>query len=167
MTDIVPIPGFQIRADRVWNIVREIQQAQARICNDFMQIGRLLSQVQEERLHGDWASHCLTFDDFLTDIGMKKTSAYNAIKVYKTFGHLDTSGIPMDRLVTLAPLKLESDEQKLEWLEKARELPSRGLRDEIRERRGDIALDICEHYRQVMLHKCLECGLISDRPLTP
>ena len=164
--NVVEIPGFQIRADKVWNIVEEIHQVQARICTDFIRIGKLLCEVQDERLHGDWASHCLTFDDFLADIGLKRTSAYNAIRVYRQFGHLDTTGIPMDRLVTLAPLKLENDQQKLEWLEKAKELPSRGLRDEIRERRGEIPIDVCEHYRQIMLHKCEECGLVSDRPLT-
>lgn len=164
--NIVEIPGFQIRADKVFSIVQEIHQTQARICTDFIRIGKLLCEVQDERLHGDWASHCLTFDDFLADIGLKRTSAYNAIRVYRQFGHLDTTGIPMDRLVTLAPLKLESDQQKIEWLEKARELPSRGLKDEIRERRGEVAVDVCEHYRQIMLHKCEECGLVSDRPLT-
>jgi len=166
MNDIVPIGGFNIRSDRVYAIVQEIHNTQARICNDFMQIGKLLVEVQEDRLHGDWASHCLTFDDFITDIGMKKTSAYNSIKVWRQFGHLDTTGIPMDRLVTLAPLRLTTDDQKQEWLEKARELPSRGLRDEIRERRGDIPIDVCEHYKQVILHKCQECGLVSDRPLS-
>ena len=165
-SEIVPIGGFNIRSNKAFEIVQEIHQVQARICTDFMRIGQLLTQVREERLHGDWASHCATFDDFLQDIGLRRTSAYNAIKVWKAFGHLDCEGIPMDRLVTLTPLKLENDEQKVEWLEKARELPSRGLRDEIRERRGDIPLDICEHYRQIMLHKCLDCGLVSDRPLS-
>jgi len=164
--NIVEIPEFQIRADKVFSIVQEIHQVQARICTDFIRIGKLLCEVQDERLHGDWASHCLTFDDFLADIGLKRTSAYKAIRVYRQFGHLDTTGIPMDRLVTLAPLKLETDEEKIEWLEKAKELPSRGLRDEIRERRGEVAVDVCEHYRQIMLHKCEECGLVSDRPLT-
>ena len=166
MNELIEIPGFNLRSNRVYGIVQQIHRVQARICHDFMEIGALLCQVQDERLHGDWASHCLTFDDFLADIGMRRTSAYNAIRVYRQFGHLDVQGIPMDRLVTLAPLKLESDEQKVEWLEKARELPSRGLKDEIRERKGEIPVDVCSHDVQVQLHKCIECGLVSDRPLS-
>lgn len=156
---------LQSRPERAFAIVQEVLQAQSRICMDFLRIGKLLLEVQDNGLHGDWASHCVTFDDFLADIGLKKTSAYNSIRVWRQFGHLDTRGIPMDRLVTLTPLRLESDEAKNDWLEKARLLPSRGLRDEIRERRGDPTLDLCEHERQIQLHRCLDCGLMSSRPL--
>jgi magnesium transporter len=61
-------------------------------------------------------------------------------------------------------VKLE--DEKEEWLEKAREMPARGLRDEARERRGLQPLDLCEHEQQIVLHKCLQCGRMSDKPLS-
>jgi hypothetical protein len=64
----------------------------------------------------------------------------------------------MDRLVQLLPLKMEGEEVE-QWVEKARELPARGLRDEIRQVRdvpGEQPIDLCGHVK----HKCADCGII-------
>ena len=156
---------LQQQAEEVWTIVQQVRDAQSRICVDFLEIGRLLKRVKDERLHSAWASHINTFDDFLVDVGLRRTSAYNAIRVFEQYGHHQVEGIPMDRLVALSEMKLPEDE-KPEWLEKAREMPARGLRDEARERRGLQPLDLCEHDQQIVLHKCLECGRMSDKPLS-
>lgn len=148
------------RSDRVWQAVQTIREAQGRICTDFLVIGQLLAEVKAERLHEAWAEHTTTFDLFLADIGIRRTSAYNALRVWEQYGHRDVQGIPMDRLVALSEMKLPEEEKEV-WLEKARELPARGLRDEARQRRGLKATDECAHERTVVLHKCLDCGFIS------
>lgn len=153
------------RSEQAWELVQSIRVAQNKVCEQFMVIGQALVEIRDRGLHGDWAQHCVTFDDFLRDIGIRKSSAYNAIRVYKQFGHLNTKGIPMDRLVRLTPLNLP-EESKEEWLEKARELPAQGLRDEILEAKGHQPLDLCEHDRQIQQWKCPDCGLSSDRPLS-
>jgi hypothetical protein len=144
---------------RVTEIVGFIRHAQERACNEFLAIGAYLIEVKDKQLFKAWGPG-LSFDDFVEDIGLSRTTAYNCIAVVKRFGELDVKGIPMDRLVQLLPLKMEGDEVE-QWVEKARELPARGLRDEIRQVRdvpGEQPIDLCGHAK----HKCADCGIILD-----
>jgi hypothetical protein len=133
---------------------------------DYIAIGSLLARVQDEGLHAHAGEHIRNFDDFLEELGMRRSSAYSCIAVYRKFGDLPQllEGIAMDRLVKLLPVKMDPEEREA-WLVRARELPSTGLRDEIREARGQRPVDVCEHARQRTLYRCEDCGLTSDRPL--
>lgn len=154
------------RAEELWDIVQQIRVLQGRICMDFLAVGALLSKVQDEGLHALAGPHIRNFDDWLEDTGLRRTSAYNCIAVWRKFGDLQhlLGDIPMDRLVKLLKVKMEP-EQREEWLIKARELPARGLRDEILEAKASQPVDVCEHHRQKILYRCEDCGLTSDRPL--
>lgn len=146
----------QIATERLGELVNGIRNAQERACNSFLTIGAYLIEIKEHGLHRHWAGG-ITFDEFVEDIGLSRSTAYNCISVVKTFGAQNVTGIPMDRLVQLLPLKLESDAVS-EWVEKARELPASGFRDEVREARGipgEKPIDVCGHSR----HKCADCGI--------
>ena len=146
----------ELAQQRLTEIVNGIRTAQERACNSFLAIGAYLIEVRDHGLHRQWFDGC-TFDEFVEDLGLSRSTAYNCINVVKTFGSHDVTGIPMDRLVQLLPLKL--DEQSAgEWVNKARELPPSGFRDEVREARqkpGEAPIDICGHSR----HKCADCGV--------
>lgn len=147
-----------ISTERLGELVNGIRHAQERACNSFLTIGAYLIEIKEHGLHRHWGEG-LTFEDFVEDIGLSKSTAYNCIAVVRRFGQHDVQQIPMDRLVQLLPLKMESAEEVSEWVEKARELPARGLRDEIREARGrpgEAPIDVCGHAR----HKCADCGIV-------
>ena len=154
------------QAEELWQIVQRVRALQGRICMDYVAIGALLARVQDEGLHAFAGEHVRSFDQFLVEVGLRRSSAYNCIAVYRKFGDLPQllDGIAMDRLVKLLPVRMEPEERE-EWLVKARELPSMGLRDEIREARGERPVDVCEHERQRTLYRCEDCGLTSDRPL--
>lgn len=164
MAGVVVAPGD--RAEELWQIVQRVQALQGRICMDYVAIGALLAHVQDEGLHAHAGEHIRSFDQFLMEVGLRRSSAYNCIAVYRKFGDMPQllEGIAMDRLVKLLPIKMAPEERE-EWLVKARELPSTGLRDEIREARGERPVDVCEHERQRTLYRCEDCGLTSDRPL--
>jgi hypothetical protein len=143
-------------AHRMFQIIQQAKEDLGRSC---MTIGKALHLVRENRLHGAWAEGCDTFDDFITEMGLKHTFAYNCMRVYREFGALDVTGIPHDRLVRLLPLHLK-EQEKPEWVEKARELPAYGLNDEIREKRLQQALDTCDHPEFLPMLKCTKCGRI-------
>jgi hypothetical protein len=153
-------------AEELWQIMQRVRELHGRICMDYVAIGALLAHVQDTGLHAHAGEHIKSFDQFLVEVGLRRSSAYNCIAVYRRFGDLPhlLEGIAMDRLVKLLPVKMEEEERAI-WLEKARELPASGLRDEIREARGERPVDVCEHDRQKTFYRCEDCGLTSDRPL--
>ena len=146
----------QMASERVSEIVQGIRNAQERASQQFTVIGAYLLEVKEQQLFRLWDS-TFTFDDFCEDIGIGRTTAYNCMRVVERFGGHDLTGIAFDRLVQLLPL---ATDDIAPWMEKARDLPARGLRDEIREARqvdGERPIDTCEH--QSIKKTCADCGI--------
>lgn len=146
----------ELASERVSEIVQGIRCAQERASQQFMVIGAYLLEVKTQQLFRFWDTS-FTFDDFCEDIGIGRTTAYNCMKVVERFGEHDLEGIAFDRLVQLLPLDTDD---LAPWIEKARELPSRGLRDEIREARGlegERPIDTCDH--SSIKKTCADCGI--------
>jgi len=147
-------------------VVSVIMEAKKEIGNHFLVIGKALTFVNEQKLYQSF-NGCLTFDEFVHELGLSRTTAYNAMGVYKTFGLYNLEEVPHDRLSRLLPLEIEEDE-KPDWIEKARLLPAQAFTDEIREAKGQIATDKCEHGEVKYIAKCKCCGkwlpdFLSDR----
>lgn len=148
----------QLSANRLAEIVAIIQQAQTGIATQCMRIGALLTEVKDQELYRLWDDQ-MTFENFCEDIKISRTVAYQCMAALRYFGHTDTKGIPFDRLVQLLPLKLEDPEKASEWVEKAKDLPARGFRDEVRSARGkpgEAPIDECSHVH--VKHVCADCG---------
>ncbi|GAH48013.1 unnamed protein product, partial [marine sediment metagenome] len=66
------------------------------------------------------------------------------------------------RLVRLLPvIKGKSQEEITEWLAKAETLTIQGFDDEIREAKGKVATDKCDHQgKKMYFERCLICGKI-------
>jgi len=148
----------QIATQRISEIVATIKQVQTSIGSQCMRIGALLTEVKDNELYRYWDAQA-TFDDFCEDIRISRTMAYQCMAAVKYFGHVDTAGLPFDRIVQPSPLKPAPDEAE-EWVEKAKELPARGFRDEVRAAReipGEAPIDECGHANVKTV--CADCGV--------
>lgn len=147
-----------VQQQRIQHIVERIRTAQERIGYDCMEIGVMLQEVKDNHLYRVWDEQA-TFDDFCEDIRISRTMAYQCMAVVKYFGHTNIEGIAFDRLVQLLPLKPDENEAE-EWVEKARELPARGFRDEVKAARqipGEAPIDECGHANVKTV--CADCGV--------
>ena len=156
----------QTRHERVFKIVEAIKKCETQISQHFITMGACLSVVHEERLHADWGEHIVTFDDFLRDIGVRRSWAWNAIGVWKKFGERDLAGVSHDRLVKLLPVDIKEEEKDL-WIEKARELPAGAFWTEVQEARGESSTG-CDHQQMTMIYQCDKCGMfMKTLPVAP
>ena len=161
IVEVIQGSDLENRAERVFKMVGELQRVQERIATDFLYMGQILALIHDERLHADYGSHIVSFNDFLREIGFRRSWAYNAIKVFKTFGGYQIDGISHDRLVRLLPLNLPPEDVP-QWIEKARELPAGGFHAEVQEAKGRIPQNGCEHSSQEI--RCRQCGVLLGTP---
>lgn len=120
----------------VFNLVEQLRRAARGIVKNYLVIGKILTKVKEEELYKAYASHLRTFEDFLVELRIKRSTAYHSMAVYKEFGPLLESNaldIPFRRLIKLLPIAKNNKE---EWLEKARLLTERDFEKEINEAKG-------------------------------
>lgn len=137
----------------------------------FLELGRRLRLVREERLYSDqWES----FDDYLMELkNISLPTATKLINIYGTF--VVEYKIPVKKLVqaggwtmlaeTLPVVK--SKEDALAWLEKATLLTRTDLRREIQEANTGILMRDCEHEESAYLRVCLRCGIKERINLLP
>jgi len=152
------------KAERVFNLVNEIQKAKSETVRNFLIIGRNLDLIQKEKIWQYYGEHLKRFDDFLKEIGIGRSTAYNCIAIWREFGGLLMSkrlDIEYFRLVKLLPVvKNKSEEEKESWLLKAENLTVEGFNDEIREAKGFLATDNCPHPEEerIYFYRCRKCG---------
>lgn len=149
------------KSEDVYNLVSEITKAKRAIGLSFLLIGKNLYTIKEKNLFKYYGEHIESFNDFLKEINIKRASGYNYIAVYKTFGYLiERKNLDVDytRLVKLLPIVKE--ENKEEWLYKAQDLPVEAFSNEIREARGKVSVDECEHPidERVYYYRCGVCN---------
>ena len=138
-----------------------ISQAKVNVVENFLIIGQTLNSLSESGLWKSAGDHIKNFYDFLKEIRIGRSTAYNCMKIAKDFGELLKSNkldsIPeYTRLVSLLPVSTE--ETKKEWLIKAGTLTADDFDDEIREAKGRTPRGQCEHKNSEPWKKCSECG---------
>lgn len=146
-------------SDAVHDYVRVLQSASANSTDNFLLIGEVLCLIHDGKLYKQYAEHIRTFDGFLAEMGLKRANAYHALRVWRKFGGLPLEGIKHDRLIRLLPVAM-SDEDKLRWVEDARELPASGFNDAVRVSRGLPTVDECSHAETVTKTYCSGCGKV-------
>lgn len=157
------------KAKEVFNLIQEIKQAQFETVQGFLVIGKNLSEIQTKKLWRYSGSHLENFEMFITELKMKHATAWNLIRIWRSFGEMIFTyknlydkldgNFSYFRLVKLLPIIKDSDEkQKKEWLEKSVLLLPNDFNDEIREARGLITTDQCEHKGdKEYFFKCCDC----------
>ena len=105
-------------------------------------IGGILAEIQDGRFYEE---RCETFEQYLgePEISMHRSTAFKAIKVYKTFGCLlsrmpDLCSIDSDKLYLITGKIKEQPDKAREWIEIARTLSRSDLRDRVREHSGKV-----------------------------
>ena len=131
------------KAEIVFSLVKEIKNAQGETVKGFLVIGRDLDMIQKEKLWSYYGNHLENFNMFLTEIGFRAATAWNCIRIWRTFGSYKNLEVNYFSLVKLLPVVNESN--KDEWLEKARVLTPSDFNDEIRIAKGRISQLVCSH----------------------
>ena len=132
------------KVKKVVQLIEEIKQAQGETIKGYLVIGRNLDIIQKESIWQYYGSHLENFEMFLTEIGFKHATAWNCIRIWRIFGkYKNLYDIDYFRLVRLLPIV--SEENKGEWLEKAKALTPNDFNDEIRIAKGKISQLDCQH----------------------
>ena len=132
------------KVKKVVQLIEEIKQAQGETVKGYLLIGKNLDIIQKESIWQYYGSHLENFEMFLTEIGFKHATAWNCIRIWRTFGkYKNLYDIDYFRLVRLLPIV--SEENKGEWLEKAKALTPNDFNDEIRIAKGKISQLDCQH----------------------
>lgn len=127
-----------------------------------LQAGLLLCQVRDERLFIHYADHTQTFDEYLKEIRVGRSTAYNCMGIYERFWSAleSRSGEPLPeytRLVKALPL-VKSKEDADTWVENAITLPADAYEDALREAKGKTPSDGCAHSERETWSRCSGCG---------
>uniref|UniRef100_A0A7C3SND5 Uncharacterized protein n=1 Tax=Dictyoglomus turgidum TaxID=513050 RepID=A0A7C3SND5_9BACT len=152
------------KVKKVFELVEEIQKAKEETVKGFLIIGKNLDIIQRERLYIYYGEHIQNFEMFLKEIGIKHGTAFNLIRIWRTFGEIITyKNLYVDyfRLVKLLPVAKDlSDEEKEEWLDKANSLTFSDFEDEIGKAKGKISELECQHpdEEQELYTRCKICG---------
>lgn len=150
------------KAEIVSRLVNEISVLKRNIVINFLEVGKRLNEIQKEKLWASYASHLRNFDEFLKEIKIGRSTAYNLIAIWREFGEIIMSkklDIQYTDLVKLLPVAKENKE---EWLEKAQNLIPEDFQDELNKAKGRISQLDCPHSEIdiYQMQKCKSCGKI-------
>lgn len=148
-------------ADKIFQLVETVKQCENVGITAFLKVGEIMVQIQEEKLWKWYGDHLRTFDDFLMDVGYKRSTVYQRMDIWRTFGKYLTSkqlDISYMSLVKALPV---AEEDPKGWIEKAIALPPNSFEDEVRIAKGLQPHDSCAHKNtyDVPLVQCRDCGL--------
>ena len=142
--------------------VDELTRCSQEIDLRFLHLGKMLLFVKEKELYKHYSEHTQTMSAFLReiDIGIGMSQSDHLIRVYRTFGEkLEGRKIAFKRLLLVH--SLVTDAASIEpLLDMAESLPLKALNDTIREMRGKVASDACEHpeSERQAFWRCLKCN---------
>ena len=126
----------------------------------YLNIGKILCVLTEAKRYKLYGSHIETKDDFLKEIGLKRSTAYVYMDVWKTFGkHLESKGlnVPYRRLIEALPVA-KTDELAVEWIHKAEALLPTDYKAEVHKAKTGIDDLTCDHEETEPYLKCKKCG---------
>lgn len=146
------------KAEIVFDLVGKIKILQKSIVLNFLEIGKILSELQQNGYWRYYGEHLENFNMFLTEIGFKIATAWNYIRIWRVFGSYKNLEVNFFSLVKLLPVVNENN--KDEWLEKAKNLTPNDLNDEIRIAKGKISQLECQHpeEKRVYYFRCEICN---------
>ena len=148
------------RARQAMGLVEVLLQAKRRLAGNYLIMGVVLKKIRDEELWRDYGEHLRGFRDFLQEIQIGHSTAYNLIKIWELFGNeIVKNGYDVEytTLTKLLPIAKKEPEK---WLEKAQVLTPSDLDIEIRKEKGKPTPEECPHKHTITLIKCLDCGKV-------
>lgn len=145
------------KAEEAFKLIDEIRQAQFQTIKGFLIIGRNLDIIQASKLWRDYGSHLENFDMFIKELGFKHATAFNYIRIWRTFGaYKNLYELPdYYRLVKLLPVV--NEENKEEWIAKAKMLTASDFNDEVEIAKGKTSQEDCSHEKKELYYNCKLC----------
>lgn len=133
----------------------------------FLEAGKHLMIIKQKRLYLADGNHAISFVYWVeNELGYSKSLAYQLIDVYDKWGDLlerpEFAQIDYTRACLLLPLVTDKTtlSEKEDLLHMAAHQSSRGLKDNIKNLKGEIGTDECTHPEadQESWNKCKACG---------
>lgn len=152
------VEGFNLHQ----KIAQNEQQRRFLLVENIKHLHQMLENKLYKEVLGDnqaeWAAYLGQIEVFYT-----RNKIYSYLRVYKDlvlkhqlqFNQI--VDIPISRLMDLVGIESKVTDLP-DWLGKARLLPSRDWRDEIKELKGLPTSDECEHKKLDCYHICVLCG---------
>ncbi len=134
--------------------------------NGYLEAGKHLMIIHDKKLYLAEGSHVISFPYWLeNELGISRATGYQMIEVYEKFGDLLTAeefdSIEYSKVAALTPLvkKDTTLEEKEELLHMCANQSVRGLKDSLRELKGQTPTDGCDHppEMQEAWNKCMKC----------
>jgi hypothetical protein len=181
VTPTVPYPDFELSypepeyesaptivEDSLNYCRNKIEEGFKVACCGYLQVGKYLVMVRDKELWKQDGESCTRFEQWITsELGISKSTAYNAINVFEKFGNLIISnneyqGIDFSHIVALLPFtkKEDTEEKKEQLLSMVKGQTVQGVKDNLREMKNKIATDECGHEETRNLAICIKCGKI-------
>lgn len=156
----------QEKAVLCFRAVQALGYAVSRIDQAWRKVGKLLSWMKKTKLYKDYASGTavpMQTDECswarfikLIDMGITVSHADNLIRTHDALDmYLESRNIKYSRLLEAKPLI--TDENREDILNAAEHLPADGWKNTIREIKGKVTQDDCEHSLESW-GRCTICG---------
>lgn len=139
----------------------KILQLVGQITQNYLALGEALCTMRDGRYYRHLGVHVETMDDFLIEIRLGRSTAYNLMAIWEKFGAYiaNDSHIEYTRLLKALPVIAGGNPERIERLVADAELlPSRAYYDNLRNLKGLVATDECEHLEREAWEKCRCCG---------
>lgn len=133
----------------------------------FLEAGRHLMIIKQKRLYQAEGNHIISFAHWVeNELGYGKSLAYQLIEVYSKWGDLlnrpEFARVDYTNAVLLLPLVSDKTtlSERENLLHMAANQTSRGLKDNIKNLKGEIGTDECSHPEesQEAWQKCKVCN---------
>lgn len=146
-------------AELVSSVVEEIRKDLSKINKSLLHIGAMLSWLREEKHYRFFEHNWADFLNSYTCLSPYQASVLISIweKFHEVVSAVDSLEFPFDRLKEAYKL-VQNTEQAEDWLHKAKTLPYRAWRDALREAKGLMPTDQCDHEDCEIWERCKKCG---------
>ena len=140
----MPEPSKSIDLGAVSDQARRlIEEGQRATSMGFMQIGAGLDLAQTS---GAIKAQGLNFESYVSQFGMRRATAYNALRVYRKFRTHNVTGIDKSRLIALLRNDIPVTQ---EVIDQAKVLGPADFYRAVQEKKGKPIPEICVHERTV------------------
>ncbi len=143
----------QQRGAMAFNLIKEMKESAKHIEMRWLYLGCLWKFIKDNKVYKSVGDHVTNQNEFLReiDLGVQKSMLDHYSRLWAQFGavllKLGGDLPPIRKILLISPVVSvdSSDEVKEEWLTKAANLPYEALQNEVREERGQVTTDSCDH----------------------
>lgn len=134
------------RGELIYSAIVGLREAVKTIDSSWLQIGMIWHFIVKNKAYRHYGDHIKNANDFIReiDIGVKRSMLDHYARMWGMFSkYLNGKDVPIRKLLLVAPVVAEDTVE--EWVEKAEAMPYDALKNEVREKQGKIATDVCDH----------------------